>query len=109
MRNFPIGHEISHKLQVKLANENLHKHFLQRGKPQRTKSNITYDLGDQVLLRVPHISSQTDRVTHKFFHVFEGPFKIVKIKGRNAFVLSDVLDDNKIKGSYNRLSLRRYY
>lgn len=107
--NFPPSMKISHELKITLAKESLIKHFIERGKQQRGKSDIIYEVGDKVLLKVPHLSSQTDRVTHKFFHLFEGPFKIVKIKGNNAFVLADINDDSKIKGSYNRLSLRRYY
>lgn len=107
--NFPPNIEVSHQLKVTAARENLLRQFAQRSKQQRSKSHIVYEIGDHVLLKVPHLSSQTDRVTHKFFHLFEGPFKIVQVKGPNAFVLSDTNDDKKIKGSYNRLSLRKYY
>lgn len=107
--NFPPSMKISHELKITLTKESLIKHFIERGKQQRAKSDIIYEVSDKVLLKVPHLSSQTDRVTHKFFHLFEGPFKILKIKGSNAFVLADMSDDSKIKGSYNRLSLRRYY
>uniref|UniRef100_A0A6V7LHY6 RNA-directed DNA polymerase n=1 Tax=Bracon brevicornis TaxID=1563983 RepID=A0A6V7LHY6_9HYME len=106
---FPKNMPISHELKLTLAKENLSKSFKQRQKQQKSKSKIVYEIGDKVLLLVPHLSSNTDRVTHKFFHLYEGPYVITQSKGPNAFVLSHIDDRDKIKGTYNRLSLRKYF
>lgn len=106
--NFPPIVPKSHEIKISIAKDNLKKPFKERQNKQKTKSAIEYVIGDKVLLRVPHLSSSTDRVTHKFFRLYEGPYVITAAKGSNAFVLSDI-KDNKIKGTYNRLSLRKYY
>ena len=62
-----------------------------------------------VLIRVPHLSNAIQKQTHKFFHVYEGPFKIIRKAGENAFVVSFPDDEAVIKGTYNRFNLRKYH
>ena len=66
-------------------------------------------IGNLVLLRVKHLSNALDKVTKKFFHLFEGPYVIVKTIGENAFVLEDPKNGNIPVGTYNRANLRKYY
>ena len=66
-------------------------------------------MGDLVLLRVKHLSNALDKVTKKFFHLFEGSFRIDKTIGNNAFVLVDPNNSSEIKGTYNRTNLRKYH
>lgn len=69
-------------------------------------STIELKLGDKVLLRVRHLSNALDKVTKKFFHLFEGPYTITRVFDNNAYELSD--ESNKIIGKYNRTNLRKY-
>ena len=62
-----------------------------------------------VLLRVPHLSNASQKVISKFFQIYEGPFRIGRVVGENAFELADPDDADRIKGVYNRLNLRKYY
>ena len=100
---------LSREVQLRIANEKLQRAFEQRCASQKSVSKISLKVGDLVLLRVPHLSNAARNEIHKFFHVFEGPYKIIKQNGANAFVLSIPEDTNKIKGVFNRLNLRPYY
>lgn len=105
---FPEMEEPTHDMKIALARERLDRNFEIRKKYQQGKSKISLKKGDLVLLRVPHLSSNTDRVIHKFFHLFEGPFKIIDAKGNNAFIIADPENPSKVKGTYNRTNLRKY-
>ena len=72
-------------------------------------SKVELKLGDLVLLRVRHLSNAHDKVTHKFFPLYEGPYKITQIKGKNAFEISQNDDPQRIIGTYNRTNLRKYF
>lgn len=54
------------------------------------------------------LSNALENVTKKFFHLYEGPYRIVKAIGKNAFVINDVKEKNKLIGTCNRCSLRKY-
>ena len=62
--------------------------FEQRCTTQKIISRVQLKVGDLVLLRVPHISNAVQNQINKFFHIYEGPYKLVKQVGSNAFVLS---------------------
>ena len=70
---------------------------------------MSLKVGDLVLLRVRHFSNAIDKVTKKFFHLFEGPYQIEKEMGQNAFALVNPHDNNADKGVYNRANLRKYH
>ena len=72
-------------------------------------SKVILKEGDYVLLRVRHLSNALDKVTKKFFHLFEGPYVINRVIGINAFALCDINDSTKEIGIYNRTNLRKYY
>ena len=93
---------------IELANKNLLKSFHDKLKAQGSVSKVPLEVGDLVLLRVPHLSGKSQKVIYKFFHLYEGPYKISKIKGGNAFYLTEI-DSEKEKGTYNRLSLKKFH
>ena len=62
-------------------------------------------LGDLVLLRVPHLSNASQKVISKFFHLYEGSFRIVRVVGENAFELVHSDNPDCVKGVYNRLKV----
>ena len=100
---------LSREIQIQMANERLQRAFNHRCNSQKTVSRVDLAIGDLVLLRVPHLSNAAQNQTHKFFHVYEGPFRLVKQSGPNAFVLSLPEDTNNVKGVFNRLNLRPYH
>lgn len=105
---FPMSVEQNHDYLITLARENLLKNFERRRSQQKNISKVILEEGDLVLLRVRHLSNAFDKVIKKFFHLFEGPYRIKKRVGENAFVLVDANDNDKEIGTYNRLNLRKY-
>lgn len=108
---FPLLKDVpqNHEVHIKSANENLQKAFDKRCKTQKTVSKVQLRIGDEVLLRVPHLSDAMQKQISKFFHVFEGPYKISEKIGENAYRLVSPEDENIVKGVYNRFNLRKYY
>ena len=95
--------------QIALANERLHRSFERRCKAQKSRSKVELKVGDLVLLRVPHLSDAVQKQIAKFFRLYEGPYQIQSRIGNNAFKLVSVDDPAVVKGTYNRLLLRKYY
>lgn len=106
---FPTANAQSQEFLIAFAREQLIKSFDHRKKNQGSISKVPLEVDDLVLLRVRHLSNAFDRVIKKFFHLFEGPYRIIKKNGENACVLADVNDNSKVLGTYNRLNLRKYY
>ena len=104
---FPDNESPSREYMIHLAKRNIEKNFRNRKKQQKI-SRIVLNLGDLVLLRVRHLSNALDKVTHKFFHLFKGPYKISEIIDKNAYKLVDIDDAEKVVGVYNRANLRKY-
>lgn len=98
---FPMLKKRQHskEIYVQLAQHNLKKSFEQRLKNQGQVSKVKFEINDLVLLRVPHLSDASQRVKHKFFHLYEGPFRIVKVLNQNAYVLVDPENENRTKGT----------
>ena len=105
---FPEKRTVDHKRYILLARDNIKKAFEGRKKNQKSISKVILKVGDLVLLRVRHLSNALDKVTKKFFHLFEGPYKISKILDKNAFILVEPDDEKVIIGTYNRANLRKY-
>lgn len=108
MIKYPDAVLIDHQTKILLARENLKRNFEKRKNNQKIKRVVELKVNDLVLLKVPIPSNAQDKVTHKFFHIYQGPYQIIKIIGRNAFVLSDPQNLENIKGTYNRTNLRKY-
>ena len=106
---FPPGKELSHDLIIMKAGEHLRNDFEKRSRRQKKISCVEIKEGDLVLLKVPRLSNALNGVTRKFFHLFEGPYKITRAVGPNAFMLCDTNDETKVIGIHNRANLRRYY
>ena len=64
--------------------------------------------GDHVLLRAPKQSNKLDKGTHKFFHIFFGPYQIIEDLGNNSYKLADIHKADKIVGIYNQSNLKEY-
>ena len=105
---YPADKIINHEEMIKEARRNLKRNFETRKKQQKNGSKIIINIGNLVLLRIRHLSNANDRATHKFFHLYEGPYRVKCIIGRNAFVLSNPKSGETIC-TYNRSNLRRYF
>lgn len=105
---YPIQLPLDFNKIVVQAVKKLSKGFDNRKRNQRNHHPYIYKIDDLVLIRVPHLSNQSDKVIHKFFHLYEGPYKIGRIISNNAFVLSDVDTEVELRGTYNRNCLRPY-
>ena len=88
----------SREVQLRFANDNLQKAYKTRCKAQKAISRVMLDLGDIVLLHVPHLSDASQRQIGKFFHIYEGPYVISKRVGENAFHLVFPDNESKAKG-----------
>ena len=106
---FPNTQARSHQYLITMARENMRRNFENRKKTQKHISRVQLGVGDLVLLRVSHLSNALDRMIKKFFHLFEGPYMIIRVIGENAFVLVDPRDNKREIGTYNRSNLRKYY
>lgn len=108
---FPrLKYEIpSQDIQIQLTRENLRRAWTRQSDTQKGVSKVSLAKEDLVLLRVPHLSDASQSVIYKFFHLFEGPYRIQDIINQNAFVLVHPDDNDRIKGTYNRIHLRKYY
>ena len=106
---FPSLTEYTHDAKIRLAKEKLLDNFERRKRSQKNPSAIDFVIGDLVLLRVPKQSDKCNKVTEKFFHLFFGPYKIAKRYGQNVFELRHRDDSERIIGTYNRCSLRKYH
>lgn len=108
---FPLlkAQPINREVQLQLANERLQKAFQQRSKSQVKPSKVRISIDDLVMLKVPHLSNASQKHIHKFFHIYEGPYRVLSVTGNNAFRLADPMDRSRVKGVYNRVHLRKYH
>ncbi|KAJ8676949.1 hypothetical protein QAD02_012736 [Eretmocerus hayati] len=96
-------------VQIEIARENLKKSYEGRCKTQKSISKVKLFEGDLVLLWVPHVSKADEKQISKFFELYEGPYRIARCIGENAF---EIVEDSKnaiAKGVYDRMSLRPYH
>lgn len=79
--NFPELVELSQEARIMMAREKINASFKKREMAQKTSSRIQLKEGDFVLLRVPKKSDAIQKVTRKFFHLFYGPYRVLKDQG----------------------------
>ena len=89
--------------------ENLSKSFIKRNKQQRSITKISLKVKDLVLIRVRHLSNTFDRTNKKFFHLYEGPYRIKKVINEYTFLLTEKDNEEIEKGIYNQKNLRKYF
>lgn len=110
-RLFPLlePRPIDRKFQIEMANERLRTAFEKRRQYSGKKSKIDLKVDDLVLARVPHLSDKSERLISKFFHLYEGPFRIVEQIGNNAFELVELGETPRMSKIVNRFHLKKYY
>lgn len=105
---FPEGENVSGEAKIVLARERLKKSFERRAKTQKSTSRISLQVGDLVLLQVPKQSDALKKVTSKFFHIFYGPYEILRDFNNGSFELGDHENRNRIIGIYHQINLKKY-
>jgi len=69
------------------------KKTIEEMRPQRNQTKdknkkfITYEPGQQVIVKEHRLSSAEDKTIHKFFLLYRGPYDIVEVKGNNTVTL----------------------
>ncbi|KAF4530556.1 hypothetical protein B566_EDAN018280 [Ephemera danica] len=90
------------------ARQRMRKRAVARqARANKTNKIHSFQIGDLVLVRSHRLSSAINKEISKFFFIFEGPFKIEKILGPNAYLISDP-KTGVVKGSQNVQNLRPY-
>lgn len=100
---------IPRKIQLENLRDRPKKKAETRAINQKKISKIHLKRGDLVLIKIPHISKAENKETHKFWHIFFGPYMIKREININAFELVSIENENEVKGIYNRKDLRKYY
>nr|CAI5852094.1 unnamed protein product [Callosobruchus analis] len=92
--------------EIRLAYERLLSSASKR-KLKGSKPNIQcFVEGDEVMIRTHPLSSAEDSKIKKLFLLYEGPFKISRRVGANAYEVIDF--EGKVKGFYNVFNLKPY-
>jgi RNase H-like domain found in reverse transcriptase/Reverse transcriptase (RNA-dependent DNA polymerase)/Integrase zinc binding domain/Integrase core domain len=108
--NFPdkIDKNINYEAVRVEASEFLTKKAAERKKQfDKRCGRHSFKVGDKVLYRVHKLSNKEKRVTHKFFHLYDGPYEIISIPSTNAFKIKN-LQTNEIEGPVNATDMRPY-
>ncbi|XP_043474476.1 uncharacterized protein LOC122506400 [Leptopilina heterotoma] len=105
---FPEAEVISREAKIGIARDRLVKSFERRSKNQKHLSKINLCEGDLVLLHVPKQSDAVKKVTRKFFHLFYGPYVILKDYGNGSFKLGDPENQDKEIGVHHQINLKKY-
>lgn len=107
--NFPPDSVIQdHNLKLLALEE--HQTKKAKVRKQRFDENhslYNFKVGDLVLLRTHHLSNALRAETKKFFALFNGPYKIVKEVGKNAFQLQET-DSKRSVGVHNAVFLKPF-
>jgi len=104
----PPGALMNYQSKLTMANEiQLTKAEQRRRRHNQRGAPVIFEIGDRVLVRAHRQSSAVDQCIRKFFLLYEGPYKIIEVKCRNAYVLVDP-ETNLIQGTFNVIFLRQY-
>lgn len=93
-----------------LAYDNLTKKASRRKqKHDRNFKLKTYKLGDLVLVKSDNISKFQSKETKKFFLIYEGPYKVIRVLDNNAYELKDLRNTKAKTKIFNIRNLKDYY
>ena len=60
----------------------------------------------KVSVKSQPISDAVRRITSKFLHLFQGPYRFSKVLGHSAYELRD--EQGKVRGEFNKKQLKQY-
>ena len=101
----------SHTTIIRLANERLLSRAARRKQRHDDAGDSTqYYPEDLVLLKSHHQSSAENKVIKKFFLLYDGPFRVERKVGPNAYEITTTgpIQSRIIKGTFNVTNLRPY-
>ncbi|KAK9759145.1 hypothetical protein QE152_g162 [Popillia japonica] len=91
-----------------LAQERLQKRADRRkNRHDQDIKPVVYNVGDWVLVKNHEYSSALTKEIKKFFHLFTGPYVVLRKMGENAYSLGDP-NTREYKTTQNIANLRRY-
>lgn len=67
---------------------------------------VTFNPGDQVLIRTHRQSSLMDKTIKKFFLLYEGPYLVLRVAGPNSYDIGDA--EGRELGKHNVVNLKPY-
>lgn len=105
--SFPEQEQTKH-ISLELIKERLYTKSQKRIQKHDSKLNkiTTFAVGQYVWLKSNHLSCAEDHEAKKLFLLYEGPFRIKKVVGHNAYEL--VNESNCVRGIFNVVSLKPY-
>nr|CAI5856055.1 unnamed protein product [Callosobruchus analis] len=75
-------------------------------KHDKSVKPVVLSAGDKVLVRTHYQSSAIDKMTRKFFLLYEGPYEVIRQVGPNCYELRDAL--GRISPKQNIINLKPY-
>ena len=94
---------------AKFYNRILEKTELQKKKYLKNQPKaIKYHIGEKVVVRNRELPSTVQGITKKLLVLYTGPYLITKDNDNNTYEFTNPVN-NKIKGTYNQVSLRKYH
>ena len=72
------------------------------------KKVLKYKIGEKVLLKNRELPSTMEGITKKLLLLYTGPYVITKDNKNNTYELKEI-NSPKIKGTYNQLSIKKYF
>ena len=73
---------------------------------RRKRGNAEWnpELNEKVLVKTQPISDAVRGITSKFWHLFQGPYRISKVLGHSAYGLRD--EHGNVRGEFNEKQLK---
>nr|CAH7743752.1 unnamed protein product [Callosobruchus chinensis] len=109
MINFPSADHDKQSLEQiwVLAHDRLMSKYKRRAEKHAQRTHpVILNVGDKVLLRTHPQSSALDKVTKKFFLLYEGPYTVSKQAGPNSYELTD--GQGNVLPKQNIINLKLY-
>jgi hypothetical protein len=90
-----------------LTHDRLKKRAQKRAESAKPVNKTVFAVDDLVLVKSHRLSSADNKQISKFFKIYEGPYRVVKVVGPNAYLLATV-DSNQITSTQNVNNLKPY-
>lgn len=100
--------EINREVKIEIAKQRLVTKSEARKLRHENKypHKTVFQVGDQVLLKSLHVSDLSAKECRKLFNIYEGPYNVIAIAGKNAYELTN--ERGASKGVFNVVNLKPY-
>jgi len=103
----PKNNNMKREQIVQIVASRIEKRAKKLESKQKNQSNIIYKEGQFVLIRDHHLSNTYNKEIKKLFHIYNGPFIITKIVGKNMMAVRNI--DSEREELINVSEVRPYY